>query len=58
MASTRRDSLRKAHAHASPKYRSESLAKTRRDHANETAEDYVEAIADLIAETGEARVVD
>ncbi|MBP7827598.1 MAG: manganese-binding transcriptional regulator MntR [Verrucomicrobia bacterium] len=36
----------------------ESLSQTRRDHANEIAEDYVEAIADLVAETGEARVVD
>jgi DtxR family transcriptional regulator, manganese transport regulator len=34
------------------------LTQTRREHANEIAEDYVEAIADLIAETGEARVVD
>lgn len=30
--------------------------KTRRDHASETAEDYVEAIADLIDETGTCRV--
>lgn len=58
MASTQRDSLRKAHAHARLKYLPESLAKTRRDNANEIAEDYVEAIADLIVETGEARVVD
>ncbi len=28
------------------------------EHANEIAEDYVEAIADLVAETGEARIVD
>ena len=34
------------------------LSQTRREHANEIAEDYVEAIADLVAETGEARVVD
>jgi len=47
-----------AHAHASPKYQVESLAKTRRDNAKEISEDYVETIADLIAETGEARVVD
>ncbi len=58
MASTQRDSFGKAHAQASPKYQAENLAKTRRDNANEIAEDYVEAIADLIAETGEARVVD
>jgi DtxR family manganese transport transcriptional regulator len=33
-----------------------SYQKTKRDHANETAEDYVEAIADLIEETGSCRV--
>lgn len=36
----------------------ENLAQTRREHANEIAEDYVEAIADLVAGTGEARLVD
>ena len=36
----------------------ENLSQTRREHASEIAEDYVEAIADLVAETGEARVVD
>jgi DtxR family manganese transport transcriptional regulator len=36
----------------------ESLQQTRREHASETAEDYVEAIADLTATQGEARVVD
>lgn len=30
----------------------------RRDHSEETAQDYVEAIADLIQQTGEARAVD
>src|SRR5258708_18722452 len=35
-----------------------NLPRTRREHANEMGEDYVEAIADLVAETGEARVVD
>ena len=30
----------------------------RRAHQSEVAEDYVEMIADLIAETGEARAVD
>ena len=34
-----------------------NLTQTRREHARESAEDYVEAIADLMAETGEARVV-
>lgn len=41
-----------------PKHQAENLSQTRREHANEIAEDYVEAIADLVAETGEARVVD
>ncbi len=41
-----------------PKQQAENLSQTRREHANEIAEDYVEAIADLVAETGEARVVD
>lgn len=36
----------------------ESLQHTRREHASETAEDYVEAIADLTTTQGEARVVD
>lgn len=36
----------------------ENLSQTRREHAHETAEDYVEAIADLISEVGEARIVD
>lgn len=36
----------------------QNLSQTRREHANEIAEDYAEAIADLIGETGEARVVD
>jgi len=40
------------------KRQAEYLTQTRRNHAHEIAEDYVEAIADLIAETGEARVVD
>jgi DtxR family manganese transport transcriptional regulator len=33
-------------------------ARTRRDHSQELAQDYVELIADLIEERGEARVVD
>jgi DtxR family transcriptional regulator, manganese transport regulator len=43
---------------AGPKHQAENLSQTRRVHAHEIAEDYVEAIADLVAETGEARVVD
>ena len=34
------------------------FSKTRQEHAQEIAEDYVEAIADLIYEFGEARVVE
>jgi len=37
---------------------SDSHRRTRRDHATETAEDYVEAVADLIDEFGSCRVVD
>lgn len=33
-------------------------ARTREQHAHETAEDYVELVAELIATTGEARVID
>src|ERR1043165_1828877 len=33
-------------------------ARTRRDHATELAQDYVELIAGLIARTGEARLTD
>jgi DtxR family manganese transport transcriptional regulator len=40
------------------KRQAEYLSHTRREHANEIAEDYVEAIADLVTEVGEARVVD
>ena len=36
----------------------ETFQRSRRDHAVETAQDYVEAIADLSAAVGEARVVD
>src|SRR5512138_2684008 len=35
-----------------------ALRQTRRVHSRETAEDYVEAIAELAATTGEARAVD
>lgn len=36
----------------------ENLRRLRRDRAGETAQDYVEAIADLSASVGEARVTD
>lgn len=45
-------------ARAGAKRQAENLSQTRREHANEIAEDYVEAIADLVSELGEARVVD
>jgi DtxR family manganese transport transcriptional regulator len=35
-----------------------ALRQTRREHASETAEDYVEAIAELTASVGEARAAD
>lgn len=35
-----------------------AIKRTRADHSSETAEDYVEAIADLIARSGKCRVVD
>lgn len=58
MASTNKDLSEKAHALGSQRRQAEYLSQTRREHANEIAEDYAEAIADLVAETGEARVVD
>ena len=57
MASLERKPLKKAPG-VSTKRQAENLSQTRREHASEIAEDYVEAIADLVAETGEARVVD
>ena len=41
-----------------PAQQAETLRRSRRDRAAETAQDYVEAIADLSASLGEARVVD
>lgn len=41
-----------------PVPRAESFLRSRRDHATEVAQDYVEAIADLSKSVGEARVVD
>jgi len=49
---------RKSRSAGAGKNQAENLSQTRREHAHEIAEDYVEAIADLVAETGEARVVD
>jgi DtxR family manganese transport transcriptional regulator len=42
----------------SPLRPGEALRRTRQAHASELAEDYVEAIADLTLQTGEARLVD
>ena len=42
----------------SPARQAENFRRSRRDRAVETAQDYVEAIADLTASQGEARVVD
>lgn len=39
------------------KNRSAAFSKTRDHHAQETAEDYVEAVADIIHQTGECRVL-
>lgn len=44
--------------HPSTAAQAASHARTRKAHASELAEDYVEIVADLIATTGEARVVD
>lgn len=41
-----------------PDQQAESLRRSRHDHASETAQDYVEAIADLTDSLGEARVTD
>jgi DtxR family transcriptional regulator, manganese transport regulator len=41
-----------------PAQQAANLRRSRRDRATETAQDYVEAIADLSASLGEARVVD
>jgi DtxR family manganese transport transcriptional regulator len=41
-----------------PARHAENFSHTRHEHAHEIAEDYVEVIAALISETGEARVVD
>jgi DtxR family manganese transport transcriptional regulator len=35
-----------------------SHRRTRRDHATETAEDYVEAVADIVRQQGRCRVID
>ncbi len=42
----------------SPEHMTNGYRRTRSDHAQETAEDYVELINDLIRDAGEARAVD
>jgi DtxR family manganese transport transcriptional regulator len=58
MALAKKELSHKAGTGGHPKRQAEYLSQTRREHANEIAEDYVEAIADLVVELGEARVVD
>ena len=43
---------------SAPVPQAENFRRSRHDHALETAQDYAEAIADLAATVGEARVVD
>lgn len=57
MAAPKRNPTRSSRT-VTARHQAQNLSQTRREHANEIAEDYVEAIADLVAETGEARVVD
>jgi DtxR family manganese transport transcriptional regulator len=58
MPATTKRPPRKKRPGPAEKRQAENFSRTRREHANEIAEDYVEAIADLVLETGEARVVD
>ncbi len=59
MASRTTSKARQVVAGARPETRqAENFRQIRREHAHEIAEDYVEAIADLSATLGEARVVD
>ena len=59
MATAKRELSSRARPGGSPKRQAEYLSQTRREHASEIAEDYAEAIADLVAsKPGEARVVD
>lgn len=49
---------RQANAVRTAELQARALRQTRRKHSLETAEDYVEAIAELTESTGEARAVD
>ena len=50
--------LRNVNTLADSKRQSDAYRRTRRDHTTETAEDYVEAVAEILEERGECRVVD
>ena len=50
--------MKKKKAKEKIKARSVPFSQTRSRHASETAEDYVEAVLDLIDEKGECRVLD
>jgi DtxR family transcriptional regulator, manganese transport regulator len=54
----RKSKLSPAPTVRSPAQQAENFRRTRRDRSLETAQDYVEAIADLTIARGEARVVD
>lgn len=56
--SSPRKPTRPARRPSPPVAQADTLRRTREAHAHETAEDYAEAIADLTAATGEARVID
>ena len=58
MTVMKKQAPRRPRAAGAGKNQAAILSQTRLEHAHEIAEDYVEAIADLVAETGEARVVD
>ena len=53
-----KDEISEENMKEKPKIRSIPFKRTRDHHANETAEDYVEAVAEIIAERGECRVLD
>lgn len=55
---TTKDELAPAKKEARARPETRGHARTRQDHAQELAQDYVELIADLIERRGEARVVD
>jgi DtxR family manganese transport transcriptional regulator len=54
---TRKPAIRKSKVRP-PSQQAANLRRSRRDHASEIAQDYAEAIADLSATMGEARVTD